>query len=215
MSESVKDVIRAMRLYADSMDTRYADAVEGDKSLPCSVIALRMREFARRQDAALKEDCKFFSRMAIDAYKKEQELKDVTPLTNAELNEVAAELDPKLKPCEEEKISPCEICGEKPSIFLVNDVGEPPEWVAQCQCHTAHYGAASSSRESVIREWNKANECRGATLGKSGTRKCEDAASLARHRVHCVNFGWCSECVNKDYAEYLKKTGQLKEGKQE
>ena len=108
MSESVKDVIRAMRLYADSMDTRYADAVEGDKSLPCSVIALRMREFARRQDAALKEDCKFFSRMAIDAYKKAQALKDVAPLSNAELNEIAAELAPKLKKPQEEHINPLE-----------------------------------------------------------------------------------------------------------
>ena len=46
--ETVLDVVSAMLRYADAMDVRQGEAVEGDRSLPCGVVALRMREFATR-----------------------------------------------------------------------------------------------------------------------------------------------------------------------
>lgn len=54
--ETVDDVIAFMVDYAKSMHDRYKKAVEGDKSLPCSVIALRMEDTASRVKAALRRE---------------------------------------------------------------------------------------------------------------------------------------------------------------
>ena len=49
-NETLEDVIKAMREYADAMDVRQKEAVEGDRYLSCGCVALRMREFARRME---------------------------------------------------------------------------------------------------------------------------------------------------------------------
>jgi len=54
--ETVDDVVRFMMDYAKSMRKRYKEAVEGDKSLPCDTIALRMEDTASRVKAALRRE---------------------------------------------------------------------------------------------------------------------------------------------------------------
>ena len=51
-NETLEDVAKAMREYADAMDTRQKEVVEGDRYLSCGCVALRMREFARRMENA-------------------------------------------------------------------------------------------------------------------------------------------------------------------
>lgn len=54
--ESIDDVVKFMLDYAESMRKRQKDAVEGDKMLPCSTIALRMEDTASRIKAALRRE---------------------------------------------------------------------------------------------------------------------------------------------------------------
>lgn len=55
-NETVDDVVKFMLDYAKSMHARYKKAVESDKSLPCSVVALRMEDTANRVKAALRRE---------------------------------------------------------------------------------------------------------------------------------------------------------------
>lgn len=34
---------------------------------------------------------------------------------------------------------------------------------------------------------------------------CEKCGKNISDDEYCVNWGWCEECLNKDYAEYLKR----------
>lgn len=54
--ETVDDVAQFMTDYAKSMRKRHKEAVEGDKSLPCDVVALRMEDTASRVKAALRRE---------------------------------------------------------------------------------------------------------------------------------------------------------------
>ena len=52
-NETVDDVVQSMLVYAEAMRKRHKEAVEGDKSLQCNVVALRMEDMACRVKAAL------------------------------------------------------------------------------------------------------------------------------------------------------------------
>lgn len=54
--ETVDDVVQFMMTYAEAMRKRYKEAVKGDKSLPCNIIALRMEDTAVRIKAALRRE---------------------------------------------------------------------------------------------------------------------------------------------------------------
>lgn len=54
--ETVDDVISFMVDYAKSMYDRYKKAAEGDKFLPCSVVALRLEDLANRVRMALSRE---------------------------------------------------------------------------------------------------------------------------------------------------------------
>lgn len=54
--ETPDAVVQFMRDYAKSMRKRHRDAVEGDKYLPCSSVALRMEDTATRLKAALRRE---------------------------------------------------------------------------------------------------------------------------------------------------------------
>lgn len=55
-NETVDDVVQSMLDYTEAMRKRYKEAVEGDKSLPCNVVALRMEDMAGRVKAALRRE---------------------------------------------------------------------------------------------------------------------------------------------------------------
>lgn len=55
-NETVDDVVQSMLDYAEAMRKRYKEAVKGDKSLPCNVVALRMEDMACRVKAALRRE---------------------------------------------------------------------------------------------------------------------------------------------------------------
>lgn len=54
--ETPDDVVKFMLDYAESMRRRQKEAVNGDKMLPCSVVALRMEDTANRFKAALRRE---------------------------------------------------------------------------------------------------------------------------------------------------------------
>lgn len=55
-NETIDDVVQSMLDYAEAMRKRYRKAVKGDKSLPCNVVALRMKDMASRVKTALKRE---------------------------------------------------------------------------------------------------------------------------------------------------------------
>ena len=55
-NETVDDVVQFMLDYAKSMRKRHREAADGDKYLPCSVVALRMEDTATRLKAALRRE---------------------------------------------------------------------------------------------------------------------------------------------------------------
>lgn len=52
MSETIDNIVREMRGYAEDMRVRHQEAVEGDKQIDCNIIAYRMREMAGRIERA-------------------------------------------------------------------------------------------------------------------------------------------------------------------
>ena len=55
-NETPDDIVKFMKDYAKSMRKRHREAAEGDKYLPCSVVALRMEDTATRLKAARRRE---------------------------------------------------------------------------------------------------------------------------------------------------------------
>jgi hypothetical protein len=54
--ETLDDIVKFMEDYAKSMYRRQKEAVEGDRSLSCATVALRMEDTANRVKAALRRE---------------------------------------------------------------------------------------------------------------------------------------------------------------